>query len=195
MFHIFNIDPQDFFAGSEDFLAEGVALLPEPLLEIAPASYADLEEIYQLESEIEGPDGADLVSLMARWRMFGAGFLTARQGGQLLGYIETCLWDCQLPHFEARPDFFTSRHRLGAANLYIIFLGVAADYRRQGVASSLLAAVSRVGWRYGARRLQAVSRSHIVPLYEAAGFLPVAAMPGFLPEPGTDFMLMERPFL
>ncbi len=187
-----NIGCSAFFEAPKDFFVESTYPLPGLELEIGSASYADIEEIYLLESEIEGNDGADLVTLTARWRMFGAGFLTARQGGRLVGYIESCLWDCQLPYFEARPDFFASLHRLGAANLYIIFLGVAADYRRQGVASSLLAAVSGVGYRYGACRLQAVSRGHITPLYEAAGFLPVVAMPGFLPESGVDFMLMER---
>ncbi len=192
---LFNIDSQPFFEAPKGFLAELDSLSPAPGLEIGPASYEDIVEIYRLESEIEGADGADFVTLTSRWRMFGAGFLTARQDGRLVGYIESCLWDCQLPSFEARPDFFTSRHRLGAETLYIIFIGVAADCRRRGVASSLLTAVNGVGRYYGARRLQAVSRDYIMPLYEAAGFLPLTAMPDFLPEPAVNFMLMEHSLL
>ncbi len=192
---LFNIGSRPFFEAPKDFLAELDSLLLEPGLEISPASYEDVAEIYRLEAEIEGDDGADFATLTARWQMFGAGFLTARQDGRLAGYIESCLWDRQLPYFEAQPDYFSSQHRLGAKTLYIIFIGVAADCRRRGVASSLLAAVSRVGRYYGARRLQAVSRDHIMPLYEAAGFLPVTAMPDFLPEPAVDFMLMEHSLL
>ncbi len=192
---LLNIGSPAFFDGPRDFLADTTDLVSGLELEIGPASYEDIEDIYLLESEIEGADGADFVSLTSRWRMFGAGFLTARHGGRLVGYIESCLWDRQLPYFETRPDFFASQHRLGAEKLYIIFLGVAVGCRRQGVASSLLAAISWVGRRHRACRLQAVSRGHIIPLYEAAGFLPVVAMPGFLPEPATDFMLMEHTLL
>ncbi len=192
---LLNIGSQPFFEVPKDFSADLDSLLLEPGLEIGPASYEDIAEIYRLENEIEGNYGADFATITARWRMFRAGFLTARQDGRLAGYIESCLWDRRLPYFEARPDFFASRHRLGAETLYIIFIGVAADCRRLGVASSLLAAISRVGRYYGARRLQAVSRDHIMPLYEAAGFLPVTAMPDFLPEPAVDFMLMEQSLL
>ncbi|MFW8601517.1 GNAT family N-acetyltransferase [Desulfobacterota bacterium M19] len=192
---LFNIGSRPFFEGPKGFFAELDSLSLIPGLEIGPASYNDIVEIYRLESEIEGEGGADFATLTARWRMFGAGFLTARQDGRLAGYIESCLWDCQLPSFEARPDFFASRHRPGAETLYIIFIGVAADCRRQGVANSLLAAVSLVGRYHGACRLQAVCRDHIMPLYEAAGFLPVTGLPDFLPEPAVDFMLMEHSLL
>ncbi len=192
---LFNIGSQSFFEVPKDFPAEFDSLLRAPDLEIGPASYEDIAEIYRLENEIEGDDGADLVTLTARWRMFGAGFLTARQDGCLVGYIESCLWDRRLPSFEAQPDCFSSQHRIGAETLYIIFIGVAADCRRRGVASSLLAAISWVGRCYGARRLQAVSRDHVMPLYEAADFLPVTAMPDFLPEPAVNFMLMEHSLL
>jgi ribosomal protein S18 acetylase RimI-like enzyme len=160
-------------------------------MDISPVSTDDLNEIFFLEQSIEAESAASLETLRTRRQMFGDGFLAARINGRIMGYVETCLWDLSIPQFDQRSDFFTSRHSPHGKILYVIFLGVAQNSRRQGVASSLLDAVIKVANQYGVKVVQAVTRQYLLPLYLQNGFTIIRDMPNFLPD-AADFHLMEH---
>jgi len=151
-----------------------------PLL-IEPAKSADLREIAALEEVIEGDSAAGRDLLQARLMMFREGFLVARESGRIIAYAESCIWDEEIPSFRKEADFFSSRHHLAGNSLYIIFLGVAPESRRHGVASKLIAALLEVGKRYCVKRIHAVTWEYLVPLYTGQGFMRAEEIKGFLP--------------
>ncbi len=159
-------------------------------MDISPAKSYELPEVYALEQAIEGEDAATMDTLVSRHRMFNDGFLLARKNGAILGYIQSCLWNLNRPEFNSQADFFTRHHRLDAKNLYIIFLGVAPDQRRKGVASALLYAIQIVAESYSVAGIQAVSRYDLIPMYKKNGFVEEDEIPGFLPGE-SNFSVMK----
>ncbi|NOX25725.1 MAG: GNAT family N-acetyltransferase [Deltaproteobacteria bacterium] len=162
-------------------------------MRISPAGADDLAKIFFLEQAIEGNSAASLETLRNRRQMFGPGFLAAREDDHIVGYVESCLWDLSVPEFDSRADFFACHHRSGGKVLYIIFLGVEQNSRRQGVGSTLLGSVMAVARKHGVHKIQVVSRQHLISLYSGQGFTTVQKIPGFLPG-ADDFYLLEYKF-
>ena len=160
-------------------------------MEILPVRDDELMEIFSLEQSIEGESGASIAALRARRQMFEGGFLVAREAGRIVGYIESCLWNRVSPKFDPHADFFAGQHCADGKILYIIFVGVAHNYRRQGIANTLIRAIMPVARKYGAQRVQAVTRVNLLPLYTNLGFTVLREMPSFLPGNADDLRLME----
>ncbi len=150
----------------------------------------ELFKIFSLEQSMEGESAASLETLQVRQQMFGAGFLAARKDDRIIGYLESCLWNVEIPEFQPYPGYFANRHCAHGKTLYIIFMGVDCDFRRQGVASTLLQAVAMAAYNSGAERVHAVTFAHLLPLYIKMGFKEVQAMPHFLPNL-SDLILVE----
>lgn len=160
-------------------------------MEVLPVREEDLPEIFSLEQRIEGGAGAGIDVLQARRQAFPDGFLAAWETGCLVGYLESCLWNRENPQFDPHPDFFAAQHRADGKILYIIFIGVAPDYRRLGTASTLIKSIIPVARKYGAERIQAVTRPHLLRLYTKLGFVALREIPFFLPGLVDEFRLME----
>lgn len=150
---------------------------------------ADLPTIAGLEEQLEGAAAADLATLAARQRIFPAGFLAGWQDGQLLGYIETCRWEKQIPEFKAESDFFGRCHQPQGEILYVIFVGVQPRAQRQGVGRRLLAAVQRLAVAEDAQQVHAVARESLAGFYLGAGFQPRLPLPGFWGEGAFQLMV------
>lgn len=157
---------------------------------IEPAANSDIFEISLLEMAIEGRGAAGIETLRVRQVMFPDGFLVARKDGRIIGYLQSCIWDRQVPEFQPRADFFPSQHRLDGAILYLIFVGVSEHQRRHGVGSRLVECLTPLADKYGARKIHAVCRDYLVPFYAGLGFFQSRELPGFLSE--GEFFLMER---
>lgn len=160
-------------------------------MEIGIAEQEDLAQIAFLENAIEGAGAASLSTLQRRRQMFGEGFLVAKQGPTVVGYIETCLWDRAIPRFQPEPDFFFNEHKPSGPNLYIIFVGVDERYRRHGLGSELVLRACSVARNLSMTRVQAVSGDRLIPFYEGLGFVAARVLPSFLPD-GRSYTLMER---
>ncbi len=160
-------------------------------LQIEQATLSDVSEVYKLEQSIEKSGSADLATLQSRYAMFAQGFMAARLHGKIVGYVESCVWNEVLPHFEARPGFFTQYHDLNASTLYLIFIGVDAQYRRQGIASKMISFLLDNVVRYDLVRMHAVCRDNHMPMYNKLGFSPAQELQGFLPD-GGKYTLMEK---
>lgn len=158
---------------------------------ISPLRPDEIGAVAALERDIEGEMAAGPATLAARREMFPEGFLAARDGtGEIIGYLETCLWDLERPEYGSGPEFFRQRHHAAGAVLYIIFVGVEAAHRRRGVGSELLAAAISLA---AGRAVHAVCRDEHLEFYRRAGFIRRSALPGFLPH--GEFHLMEYPSL
>lgn len=153
------------------------------------ATEKDISSIAFLENAMEGADAASAATLLARLRMFPEGFLVAREEGRIIGYIESCLWNKDIPEFQAHPGFFAEQHRTDARTLYIIFIGVRQEFRRKGVGTQLIDALLEEVHPFHPQRVHAVSRDPLLPFYESMGFTPQAALPGFLHQ--ENYTLME----
>jgi ribosomal protein S18 acetylase RimI-like enzyme len=165
------------------------------VLEITPASAADISQIHFLESAIEGSEAASPQTLLARLAMFHEGFLVAKLDAKVIGYIEACIWRRETPAFRADPSFFVSEHSADGSILYIIFLAVEERQRRHGVGSQLVREViKRVGGEFSVSRVHVVSRDPLLPFYKGLGFSAVQQLPGFLPD-GQEYTLMEASML
>lgn len=151
----------------------------------------DLAQIAFLENAMEGADAASVETLRARLRIFPEGFLVAWEQGRLVGYIESCLWDRAIPEFQPHPGFFAEQHRPAAKTLYIIFIGVREEYRRQSVGSQLIEALLQATRPLALQRVHAVSRDQLMPFYQNLGFVAKTTLPDFLHQ--GNYFLMEKP--
>lgn len=158
-------------------------------IDVSGVTPADFTDIVDIEKRIEGENAASLDLINSRFSMFADGFLVARIDERIVGYIESCIWDEEIPVFNSGKDFFSSRHKLNGNILYIIFLGVVPEYWRQGVASKLIRGVKGLSRKIGVKKVHAVTWDHLTGLYVKQGFKPIRKMPNFLPN--GSFTLLE----
>jgi len=160
------------------------------VFEIAPASWDDLPEIARLEQSIEGENGATLATLQERFLMYGPGFLAARFQGRLIGYAESCIWDLQTPAFRSEAGYFSNLHQPNGPYLYLIFVGVIKEFRKQGAGSHLVQGLQDLARQEGRQKMQAVTWPHLIHFYQSLGFMVKKEIPAFLP--GNDhYSLLE----
>jgi len=159
-------------------------------IRIGPAGPGDLAQVAALELRVEPDCPASLQIIRGRFAMFPQGFLVARGPGGVLGYAESCIWNEENPVFGPEADFFRGRHDLRGRILYIIFLGVSPDCRRQGVGSMLIQGLVELAGTRGLERVQAATWDYLAPLYEAQGFVQIGGLDGFLP--GKRVVHVER---
>ncbi len=161
-------------------------------LSITTAKPGDIPKIYALEKEIEGEQGADQKTLMARLRMFQEGFLVAWCQDRIIGYLESMLRQGRpFSSFQEIQDF-ASLHTLAGDELYLIFLAVDPEFRSRGVAGRLLCSLTDIGGRHSLKRIRLVAKEELIPFYEANGFEAVHPLPNFLPHVPFLPYLMQR---
>ncbi len=151
-------------------------------MKIRFAEFSDIDLIYRLECSIAKGNVATREMLVERLMTFPEGFYIAEEDDNIIGYIESCLWNNI--HFESYEEIkdFPKHHKSDGKTLYIIFLAVNEKYRRRGVGSELVRTLQKYASKKGLKKVQVVSAGDFgVDFYENLGFKVTRKLPHFLP--------------
>jgi len=165
------------------------------ILDICPATHDDISYIHRIEQFIESHYPANRQTLINRLEMFPDGFLIAKYDHQLIGYIESCIWNEE--SFSTYQDIcqFSNFHNSNGMILFVIFIGVDKQYQKMGVGSLLLDALKvRIKKRYPhIKKVNLVSKQKYVNnFYRKNDFQKIKRLPDYTFEyPGV---LMEYRF-
>jgi ribosomal-protein-alanine N-acetyltransferase len=163
--------------------------------DIGPAKHDNISDILRIEQSIEHDYPANRHILINRLEMFPDGFLVANNDGQVIGYIESCIWHDH--SFSKYQDIchFSKLHNLNGSILFVVFIGVDEKVQKNGIGSLLLnELMTRIKKKYPhIQKIQLVSKEEYVnSFYQKNGFLKIKRLPDYMPEyPG---ILMEYRF-
>ncbi|MDY6779251.1 MAG: ribosomal protein S18-alanine N-acetyltransferase [Halobacteria archaeon] len=131
----------------------------------------DIEDLLEIEKDcFKDPNPALLVRVCGKTDSL----LVSENSAELEGYV-----------LVAPSDAETSR---------VVSLGVRSEYRRQGIATSLLRRSVERAWEKGTEKIELevrVSNSAAMNLYDKMGFSRVGRKPGYYDD-GEDAYLMEK---
>jgi ribosomal protein S18 acetylase RimI-like enzyme len=147
-------------------------------MKIEPVSDKTIHQVASLEKCIEGDDAADLAVLISRQEMFPDGFLVAIENGEVVGYIESCLWDRN--EFASAYLEYPKYHNANAKALYVIFLAAHPDHRGKGIGGRLVQSLQEVAKDMGKEKIILVARDKLLKFYGKLGFTIIKALPEFL---------------
>lgn len=152
------------------------------MMEIQNAKLEDIGKIVELEKRIEKENAATKETIISRFGMLLQGFYVAVQDDEIVGYIESCLWDRDdFETFDEIKDF-PKHHDPNGKTLYIIFLGVDEDYRRKGIGSELVRTLQKYASERLLDKVQVVAgEGFLTNFYKDLGFEVVRELPRFLP--------------
>jgi len=161
-------------------------------IKIRQVTPKDIYDIVRIEQIIEGEHAVTQKTLLNRLAMFPDGFRVADyKKKKIVGYIESCIWN-QTPSFSTFSDIrnFSKHHQPNGTILFIIFIGVASNFQKMGIGSSLLSEMKALSKRYEIKKIQLVSKQNYVhSFYQKNDFCIVKQLPHYLPnDPGV---LME----
>lgn len=161
--------------------------------QIAEATETDIRKIYKLESEIEMKDSADENTLEQRRNMFNEGFLAVKnkRNGQIIGYVESVVWNEKPFQTFDEISNFPMHHNVHGDTLYIIFIAVSKNYRKQGVATRLIQEIILVAKKYKVKRVKLVAKDGLLDFYSKLGFSRLNEMPFFLKGKPYRSVLMQ----
>ena len=153
------------------------------MTKIRHAKIEDIRLVSILEKQIEKENAASFGTLEERFYMFRDGFLVAENPMAISGYAESCRWDLDLKnleHFGQIKDF-PKHHKTCGRNLYVIFVGVREEYRRQGIGSELVKNLADYSIKNKVREMQVVAGENLMDFYENLGFKFDRELPQFFP--------------
>lgn len=151
-----------------------------------------IKDVYKIELGIEFGNAASEITLKQRLGMFQDGFLVAQQGNELIGYIESVIWeDREFETFEEIKNF-PLHYNVNGDTLYIIFLGVKETKRKNGVGKRLIEACEKVAIKYGVKKIKLVAKDDLLHYYKKFGFSEVRELPYFLEERNYKSVLMIK---
>lgn len=157
---------------------------------IRNATLEDIEKVSILEKQIEKDNAATYKTLILRFKMFPKGFYVAEENGEIIGYVESCLWDKESFQTFKEVKDFPRQHNANGKTLYIIFLAVGEKHRMKGTGSELIKTLQKYAEFHNLNKVQLVAGDgFLVDFYKKLGFRIIKKLPDFLPySPGT---LME----
>ena len=162
-------------------------------INISKCNESDIRTVNRIEYDIELGNAATEQTLFQRLSMFNDGFLVAKNTqGDLLGYIESVVWvDFKFVTFDEISNF-QKYYKPNGNTLYVIFLATSKEYRKQGVATSLLQAIEEVAIKYKVNRIKLVAKDDLRKFYQKAGFKELHELPDFLTNTNHQCVLMEK---
>ena len=140
--------------------------------EITEASLDDLDEITSLEAHgFPADEAASKEAVAYRLKSFPNWFLTAKSDNKIIGFINGILSDKEL----IVDDVYLPNSEVGTDgnNLLLFGLVVHADYRRKGIAESLMKAILEKAKNNGIKHAALTCREMLIPYYEKFGFTKV----------------------
>lgn len=137
--------------------------------EITEAKLDDSEEITLLEAHgFSADEAASKKAFEYRLKTFPKWFLIARSRGKIIGFINGILSDKAL----ITDDIYLpgSEKNSSGKNLLLLGIVVHADFRRQGIAQSLMNTILKKAQDKGIKRAALTCREALIPYYEKFGF-------------------------
>src|SRR3989338_6019016 len=126
-------------------------------MNIRNATIEDIDNVHILEQLIEGENAATKETLLSRLKMFPEGFYVDKENGNVLGYIESCLWNkSDFETFDEIKDF-PNQHDVNAKILYVIFIAVDERQRKHGIGSALITALQKYAEKKQLEKVQLVA--------------------------------------
>lgn len=136
---------------------------------ITKASPEDLDELHKIERLcFGGGKAASRQAFLYRLTNFPDYFLKAEAGGKIAGFVNGCPSDQSY----ITDDLFLagSPFKASGQNLLIFGLAVHPDFRRQGIAHTLMEQILRAAKADGKKRVSLTCEEHLIPFYEAFGY-------------------------
>lgn len=151
----------------------------------------DIKNVYNIELSIEHSNAASEGILKQRLAMFNDGFLVAKNGNKIIGYVESVIWnDFNFESFDEIKNF-PLHYDPNGDTLYVIFLAVAVGYRSKKIGFDLIGELERLSNRYGFKQIKLVAKDGLTSYYQKLGFEVIKDMPNFLVNnSGTKSTLM-----
>jgi ribosomal protein S18 acetylase RimI-like enzyme len=87
---------------------------------------------------------------------------------------------------------FPMHYNVNGDTLYVIFVAVSKNFRRNGVATKLISEVEAVARKYKVKRIRLVAKDGLVDFYSKFGFSQLSEMPAFLKGKPYRSVLMEK---
>ncbi len=141
---------------------------PDSRFQVRPLVTADLPALFRIEADGYTPDLRESeAAILSKMALFRAGALGCFDGDQMCGYAFALPWRAGtivavaqvLDSLPPDPDV-----------MYIHDMVVAPAHRRQGVASTLLAAILRLAGALGLERFSLVAVQGSESFWERSGF-------------------------
>ena len=139
---------------------------------IRNATEADLKGCFEVEVACWPPEEAALKETVARRiAMFPQGFFVAESGGRVVGMLNSCLTDREDLGAEGLKRM--ADHDVRGRNMVVFAVGVLPEYRRRGIAASLMSRAIRLAEELGKEKVLLICKSHLIPYYGRFGFVHV----------------------
>ena len=137
---------------------------------IRHAEIKDLDACCEIESACFPPsEAASRASIETRIKIFSDGFLVAEQLGTIVGQLNSGATDKDDITDEAFKQLIG--HVSGGKNLVVFSLSVSPDYRRQGIAGTLLKHFCAKAQRDQRSAILLLCKSDLIAFYQRFGFV------------------------
>ncbi|MCB0699309.1 MAG: GNAT family N-acetyltransferase [Chitinophagales bacterium] len=161
-------------------------------MQIVKCSKEDIRKIYRIESDIEYSNAASEETLFERLQVFNDGFYVAKEKNQVLGYIESIIWDDWDFESFSQIKNFPLHFNPGGDTMYIIFLAVAETFRGKKLGYEMMSKLFETARRYDVKQIKLVAKDNLTLYYERLGFKIVKELPSFLPNNKCKSTLMTK---
>lgn len=160
-------------------------------IKIFRCSADDVSQVHRLEIAIETGSPATENILRDRWELFSEGFLVAKDKRNVVGYVETVIWqDIEFETFDEIKDF-SQLFNVQGDTLYIIYIAVKEEFRGLHIGERLMELAERKATK-PVKKIKLVSRESLVTYYEDLNFIQMRELPNFLPALGERCFLMQK---
>ncbi len=158
------------------------------MAKIRIAKIEDIPEVHRIERKIIGVNADYISTLKGRLQMFPNGFRVAEKKKNIIGYVESCIWN--LDDFNTFNEIrgFYRHYDENGRNLYIIHLAVDKDHRRNGIGSELIENLRKYSEERRLEEIQLVAEDKLINFYEKLGFKVTKRLPYFLSRSGGNLM-------
>ena len=161
-------------------------------IKIFKCSGDDIPKIHRLEIAVEQNAPATESILFERWEMFSEGFLVAKDRKNIVGYVETVIWqDVEFETFDQINDF-PQLFNIRGDTLYVIYIAVREENRGMDIGQRLMELVEKLANKYGVRQIKLVTRAGLVTFYEYLNYTQIKELPNFLPGTEETCFLMQK---
>ena len=94
--------------------------------------------------------------------MFSEGFLVVKKQQKVIGYIETIIWNEKPFNTFQEISNFPLHFNINGDTLYIIFIAVISQYRKNGIGKKLVTEIENLAREYKLKRVSLVAKDDLI---------------------------------